>query len=208
MKNMLRVAALGVCAALLCACATRTEVFSTDLTTQNGVYVLGYTSDESIRVAMEDQAVADLAAQGIAAWASHEDLPRLQRSSAGDVIAAASRRQAVGVVLINQAAAGPGDAPQTPQAPVTPLHPDLRTFFRESSTELDDSANAGGPVFAEVNLYLVDGTATRLFWNGTTWSFLADGQGTAIRDISETIAAQLQDARSEFLRNSARAENR
>ncbi|MCZ6710645.1 MAG: hypothetical protein O7B25_09800, partial [Gammaproteobacteria bacterium] len=50
-------------------------------------------------------------------------------------------------------------------------------------------------VFAEVNLFILDGEAANLYWSGTTWSFHADGEGTAIRGISETIADQLQQVR-------------
>jgi hypothetical protein len=191
-----------LCSALaLSACASNTEVFTTDLTRQQGLYVVGYTTDAAIRLAMEDQLVADLTARGIAAFPSHADIPDLANSSAEQVVRAADSQGALGVVLINQAVSDGGDSPvQNPQR-VTPLHPDIRSFYAQSRHEMRDEPASGDPIFAEVNLFLVDGAATRLFWSGTTWTFNADGRGGAIQGISETVAAQMQQARDEFERS-------
>lgn len=181
-------------------CASRTEVFHTDLTRQAGVYVVGYTSDPVVRATIEDQLVRDLAARDIAAWPSHPDLPDLTRGSASDVVGAATRHDAVGVILVNQVAADGSDAVVENPQRITPRHPDLQTFITESRDQMTAGTPAGQTVFAEVNLFLLDGDATRLFWSGTTWSFNADGRGTAARGISETIADQLESARAEFNR--------
>ncbi len=181
-------------------CASRTEVFHTDLTQQTGVYVVGYTRDPAVRARIEDQLVRDLAARQITAWTSHPEIPDLTRGSAADVVAAANRHDAVGVIVINQVAADGADAVVENPQRITPLHPDLQTFISQSRAQMSAGVAAGQTVFAEVNLFLVDGNATRLFWSGTTWSFNADGKGTAARGISETIADQLVDARAEFER--------
>jgi hypothetical protein len=204
MKQTLRCLCLSACIGLLSACAGQTQVFSTDLTTQSGVYILGYTTNSAIRIAMEDQLVADLARQDMLAWASHNDLPDLQRITPPDVVAAANGKQAIGVVLINQVAADASDSVLSNPDRVTPLHPDLQAFFQEAHAEMEDNVEPGTPVFAEVNLFLVDGAATRLYWSGTTWSFHADGNGTAIREISATIATQMRNARREFARSGGR----
>lgn len=181
----------------IAGCAS-TEVFHTDLTRQAGVYVLGYTTDVRIRQALETQLVAALGERDIMAWPSHADLPELAQLAPGDIIAAATRHQAVGVILVNEVAADASDSiVENPQR-VTPLHPDLQAYFQESRDELIDDHATDTPVFAEVNLFLLDGDVSRLFWSGTTWSFHADGQGTALRGISTTIADQLAAARASF----------
>lgn len=186
---------------VLSACASKTEVFSTDLTRQQGLYIVGYTTNSSVRHALEDQLVADLAERGMIAYPSYPDVLDLAQSSAPEVIRAANRKQAVGVVLINQATAEAGASPVQDPARVTPLHPDIQAFYSQSRDEMVDEQAADKPVFAEVNLFLVDGSATRLFWSGTTWSFHADGKGTALRGISETIAQQMVKARDEYDRS-------
>jgi hypothetical protein len=180
---------------LALGCASHTDVFSTDLTKQAGVYVVGYTTDAAARTALEDQLVTDLESREMVAWPSHADLATLETRDAADVIAAADRHDAAAVILINQVAADASDSLVKDPQRITPLHPDLRTFFQESRDEMVDNHAAAQPVFAEVNLFLIDGKATRLYWSGTTWSFHADGQGTAVRGISEVIADQLRDAR-------------
>jgi hypothetical protein len=192
---------LIVCGLALSACASKTEVFTTDLTRQQGLYVVGYTTDAAIRSAMEDQLVADLTARGFTAFPSHADIADLGGSSAEQVVRAAHRKGALGVVLINQAVAESSESPVRNPQRVTPLHPDIGSFYLQSRAEMVDEPANGQPIFAEVNLFLLDGAATRLFWSGTTWTFNADGRGGAIRGISETVATQMREAREEFERS-------
>ena len=184
---------LGVAA--VAGCAASPEVFTTDLTRQSGVYVVGYTADPELRRAFEDRLVTDLGARGITAYASYEDLPDLSASSPEALVGEANRRDAVGVVLVNQATAEGSESPVRNPARVTPLHPDIQTFYRLSRDEMQD-ARDGRPVFAEVNLFLVDGAATRLFWSGTTWSFQEGDREAAIGQVSASIAEQMQAART------------
>jgi hypothetical protein len=182
-------------------CTSRTEVFKTDLTEQAGVYVVGYTGNPTVRTAIEDQLVGDLEARGMTAWPSHADLPDLAGRTAPDVVSAAEQHAAIGVILVNQVAADASDSVVENPKRITPLHPDLQTFFTQSREEMTDNHQPDQYVFAEVNLFLLDGQATRLYWSGTTWSFVADGQGTALRGISETIADQLRAAKADFTRS-------
>ena len=189
--------ALLVCLATLVGCAGEPEVFTTDLTRQSGVYVVGYTADTELRRAFEDRLVSDLGVRGIAAFASYEDLPDLAASTPEDVVRGANRRDAVGVVLVNQASADASQSPVQNPARVTPLHPDIQTFYRLSRDEMRDTQD-GRPVFAEVNLFLVDGASTRLFWSGTTWSFQPGDRDRAISQVSEAIAEQMAAARAQL----------
>lgn len=183
------------CAGLVAGCASSPTVFSTDLTRQTGVYVLGYTADSALRRAFEERLVADLEARGITAYASYVDLPDLAASNAGDVVREANRRDVVGVVLVNQASAEGSGSPVQNPARVTPLHPDIQTFYRLSRDEMQDTRE-GSPVFAEVNLFLLDGSSTRLFWSGTTWTFQEGDRDQAIGQVSENIAEQMEAARA------------
>jgi len=186
------------CLAALAGCASKTEIFTTDLTRQAGLYVVGYTTNPDLRRVFEDRLVADLTARGMIAYASYGDVPDLAVTSADDIIAAANRRAVVGVVLVNQATAERSGSPVQNPARVTPLHPDIQTFYRLSRDEMMDAPSGSEPVFAEVNLFLVDGSSTRLLWSGTTWSFYEGTQSSAVSQVSETIAEQLRRARDEF----------
>jgi hypothetical protein len=77
------------------------------------------------------------------------------------------------------------------------LHPDIQTFYRLSRDEMRDTQD-DRPVFAEVNLFLVDGASTRLFWSGTTWSFQPGDRDRAISQVSEAIAEQMAAARAQL----------
>ena len=50
---------MGLLAAV-CGCVAKTDVVTYDLSQRSGLYVLGYTTDENIRRAIEDQLVADI----------------------------------------------------------------------------------------------------------------------------------------------------
>jgi len=149
---------------------------------------------------VEDRLVAALEERDFVAFASHRDVPVLAASSAEEVLDAANRRAVVGLVLVNRALAdgepGPVPAPER----ITPLHPGLQAWYAQSRDEMDDPPAEGKAVFAEVNLFLVDGPRTRLFWSGTTWSFEQDGRGGAIEGITATIAEQMDRARSSLRR--------
>ncbi len=189
-----RLVILAVC--LLTGCAAAPDVIRTDFTQNEGVYVLGYTTNVDIRRAMEDQLVQDLNARDIVAYASHHDLPDIGTTTREGVLAAANAKRTVAVVVINQVVPGEDGVIDNPLR-ISPLHPDLQAFY-EHTKNVEENYDADREVFAEVNAFLIDGQKTRLAWSGTTWSFQADGAGGAIRGISETVANELRTVRDEF----------
>lgn len=170
-----------------------------DFSHTQGAYILGYSADRDIRTRFEDQLVADLAARDIQAWPSYPDIPDATATDRETVLAAANARQAMFVVLAEQVPPGEQAVSQTKRPErITHEHPDLKEFYehtREDAGNYDPSQE----VFVEVSAYLVQDDRAKLFWSGTTWSFEADGEGTAIRDISTTIADAIARAREQFL---------
>ena len=175
----------------IAACVTETKVIRADLTQQQGVYVVGFTKQANIRSKMEDQLVRDLEANNIVAHASHTDIPYITRSSREDILAQAKARKLLSVLLINQVAADASDSVVANPNRVSPTHPDLRAFYEHIDTEGLQPAGNNQRVFAEVNLFIIDGEQANLFWSGTTWSVHADGKGGAISDVSEIVVEQL-----------------
>ena len=192
-----RLLTLALC--LLTGCVAAPDVIRTDFTQNEGVYVLGYTTNVDIRRAMEDQLVQDLNARDIVAYASHHDLPDIGTTTREGVLAAANAKRTIAVIVINQVVPGEDGVIDNPLR-VSPLHPDLQTFYEHTKT-VEENYDADREVFAEVNAFLIDGQKTRLAWSGTTWSFVADGAGGAIRGISETVATELRKIRDEFRSN-------
>jgi hypothetical protein len=78
-----------------------------------------------------------------------------------------------------------------------PDYSDLSAFY-EYAKAVEESYVPGREVFAEVNLFVIDGAGAQLAWSETTWSFDADGAGGAIRGISESVADQLQKVRKAY----------
>ena len=180
---------------LFTGCA-RSDVIRTDLTRNEGVYVLAYSTNGDIRRAMEDQLVADLNEQAMVAYASYHDLPSIRSTNRDGVLAAANAKHTVAVIIINQAIPGEDGVIDNPLR-VSPLHPDLQAFYAHTKN-VEEAYDADREVFAEVNAFWIDGEKTRLAWSGTTWSFQADGAGGAIRGISETVATELRKIRDAF----------
>lgn len=179
---------------IVSAC-TSPDVIRTDLTTQAGGYVVGYTGNAALRHTFEDRLVADLRARGMTAFPSYPDLPDISTATRDSVARAANEKHVVAIIVINQVMADENRAIGNP-ARVSPDHPDLQAFYdytRRVEAEYDPEEVG----FAEVNLFFVDGAKTRLAWSGTTWSF-QDGAGGAIAGISENIARQLEEARAAF----------
>lgn len=177
--------------ALLVGCTTRTEVTTYDFSSRTGLYVLGYTTQENLRRAVEDQLVADIRAKDMVAYASYEDLPELTAADRTSLIAAANEKRAIAILVINQVTPDAEGVIDNP-ARITPEHPDLAAFF-EYSKSVQRSYVPGSEVLAEVNAFLLDGNRARLVWSGTTWSFDADGKGGAISGISDNIATELSE---------------
>ncbi len=185
---------------LVAGCATQTTVVRADFTQGEGAYVVGYSGDPVIRTRMEEQLVNDLRAREMIAFASHTDIPDITASSRYELIAAARKRGVISVIVINQVSGDASDSVVQNPERISPTHPDLQAFY-DYSLGQQPVVEPGQQVFAEVNLFVLDGDEASLFWSGTTWSFQADGQGTAIRGISETIADQLQKVRDQARAN-------
>jgi len=181
------------------ACVTETKVIRVDLTQREGVYVVGFTELADIRSNMEDQLVEDLAAKNISARASHTDIADITHSSREAILAQANARKLLAVLLINQVAADASDSVITNPNRVSPTHPDLQAFYQHANKERLQPAGDNQLVFAEINLFIIDGEHANLFWSGTTWSVNADGQGGAIRDVSQVVVDQLAAMRSQFV---------
>lgn len=170
-----------------------------DFTHTRGAYILGYSADRDIRTRFEDQLVADLAARDIQAWPSHPDIPDATATDRKTVLAAANAKQAMFVVLAEQVPPGAQAVSQASRPErITHEHPDLEEFYKHTRADTRDY-DPSQEVFVEVSAYLIQDDRTKLFWSGTTWSFAADGEGTAIRDISTTIADAIAKARERFL---------
>jgi hypothetical protein len=185
---------LGLGVIALSACTTQPTVIRADFTKAAGVYVVGYALDPAIRTGIEEQLVADLRARQMIAFPSHVDIPDITASNRSELIASANARQVISVIVINPVAADASDSIVEDPNRVSPTHPDLQAFYAYSKSQ-QQTFDPSQRVFAEVNLFILDGEAANLYWSGTTWSFHADGEGTAIRGISETIADQLQQVR-------------
>jgi hypothetical protein len=184
---------LACTAFALTGCATNTELTTYDFSQRTGLYVLGYTTDESVRRTMEKRVVADLAARDMVGFASYEDLPNLTQTNRSAIISAANDKKAVAVLVINQVVPGEGGLLENPLR-ISPDHPDLQAFYTYTKS-LERQPNPTNQVFAEVNAFLIEGDNAKLVWSGTTWSFRADGKGGAIPGISSSIAEEVSHIR-------------
>lgn len=191
-------------ALILSGCASSVpedDITVIDFRNKQGAYILGYTADMDLRVRFEDQLVADLAARDIKAWPSHPDIPEATMTNRESVLAAANAKQAMFVILAERVAPGEQAIAQTKRPErITHEHPDLRDFYQHTRPP-EGEFDPAEEVFVEVSAYLIQEDRAKLFWTGTTWSFNADGEGTAIREVSATIADAIVQARDRFLAN-------
>ncbi|MGI9327502.1 MAG: hypothetical protein ACR2PZ_19955 [Pseudomonadales bacterium] len=185
---------LGALVLALSGCITKTDVIQSDLTRNEGAYVLVYSTIEPIRRSMEDQLVSDLADRNMLAYPSYPDFPDVRTTTRDSILTAANAKRTVVVLVVNQVTADNKGVIQNP-ARISPNHPDLKTFYNYTES-VEQNFDPEQVVLAEVNAFLIDGRKTRLWWSGTTWSFKADGAGTALRGISQTIADELQKIRA------------
>lgn len=188
---------------LLCAaCASsksQSDVMVMDFRNTKGAYILAYTADLEVRKKFEDQLVADLAARDITAWPSYPNIPDATRTTRDAVLTAANAKKAMFVILAEEVPPGKTAVSQG-QGRITHEHPDLREFY-EHTKPPGTQYDAENQVFVEVTAYLIQGNRAKSFWNGTTWAFNADGEGSAIESISTTIADAIVKARKQFLAN-------
>ncbi len=177
---------------LIAGCVTKTDVVQVDLTRNQGAYVLAYTTNVEVRRTMEDQLVKDLAARGIVAHASHLDLSDVSVTTRDSVVAAANARRVIAILVIRQVT---GDANSIS---IAERNADLSAFY-DGTRALAPSIERDQTVVAQVDAYLVDGNKTRLTWSGASWSFKADGAGTAIRGMSAAVADALVQIRDTYI---------
>lgn len=175
---------------------TPTQVISTDLTRQSGVFVVGYVDREDIRAKLEDRFVADLGEQGITGIASRHDITQIKKASPAEIVRMANTHDVVAVLIINRVAGDGEDSIVQSERRIRPDDPDLQAYFQETQAELDQF-DAAEPIFAEVNAFFVDGNKTRRFWTGTTWTFQGEDD-EVIGTISQTIATELAKVAGEM----------
>ncbi len=197
-RPILTLAYAALTFSILTGCSSNTDVVSYDLSKRSGVYVLGYTTDESVRRAIEDRLVEDIRARDMIAYASHLDLPEIPATTRRSLLDAANKRNALAVLVVNQVVADEEGVIDNPLR-VTTKHPDLAAFY-EYTASIERDFDPAEPVFAEVNAFLIEGDRGRLIWSGTTWSFNADGEGGAISGMSTNIADELGEIRDALLK--------
>lgn len=181
--------------ALLAGCMS-TQVISTDLTRQSGVYVVGYVEREDIRAKVEDRFVTDLGRHEIRAVASRNDIGAIKQATPDDIVRAANEHAVVAILVVNRVSAAGDDSVIDSGRRIGPEDPDLKAYFDATRAEID-SYGADDPVFAEVNAFFVDGSKTRRFWTGTSWTFQED-EDQVIDTISKTIAEEVARAAREL----------
>ena len=185
-----------VFATLLAGCSSTSNVISTDLTRQSGLYIVAYVDREDIRTKLEDQFVQDLDAQGIRAVASRHDIKVIKGSTPTTIVRAANTHKVAAVVIVNRVSKDGGGSIIKSDQGISPSNADLNAYYDATKGELDNYGN-DEPIFAEVNVFLIDGSKTRRLWTGTTWTF--EGQDDeVVGTISETIAAELAKVAGEF----------
>jgi len=175
------------------------DVMVLDFANTKGAYILAYSADQDVRKAFEDQLVVDLAARDITAWPSYPNIPDATKTTRDAVLAAANAKKAMFVILAEEVPPGKQAVSQG-QGRITHDHPDLQEFY-EHSKPPGTQYDADKQVFVEVTAYLIQGNRAKSFWSGTTWAFNADGEGSAIKSISTTIADAIVKARKQFLQD-------
>jgi hypothetical protein len=178
------------------ACVSEQPVRRIDLTERQGLYVVAYVADASIRADIEQQLVADLRARRMRAYPSSDDFEDITSTTAEGVFTAANRRRVVAVLVLDPVNRdGTGSVVANPQR-ISPTHPDLRALYdysRDHRRAYDPNQEA----IVEANLFAMDNG--ELFWSGTAWSFAADGSGTALRELSGQITDAIAAARARLL---------
>lgn len=183
----MRIFSLLVVVLALTACAGPTTVISTDLTRVSGVYVIAYVDREDIRTRLEQRFVTELEARGLRAVPSQPDLKTIKQASPREMVRAANQHDVAAIIIVNRVAADGSGGIIGSDKRILPA--DLAAYHATTSTEADDY-DRQDPVYAEANGFLVDGSKTRRFWTGTTWT-LSDDEEVVIDNVASTIAEEL-----------------
>jgi hypothetical protein len=176
-------------------CAASPETAEPQVAPEGG-YVVAYITSPDTRRTMEDQLVADLRARGMTAHVSYPDIPDIAKATGFKVLARAQAKHAASVLLINQVVPDERGLINNPVRSM-PNYSDLSAFY-EYAKDVEGDYVPGREVFAEVNLFVIDGDSAQLAWSEMTWSFAADGAGGAIRGISASVADQLEKIRNAY----------
>ena len=194
LRHTFSLAAAACTALLLTACQGPTQVISTDLTRVSGIYLIAYVDRPDIRIRLEDRFVAELDERGLRAVPSHPDLPDIKRASVTDMVAAANGHDVAAIVIVNRVEAdGSGSIIDSERR----VLPEDLTAYHASVRGEADSYGDGAPIYAEANGFLVDGSKTRRFWTGTTWTLAGDDDAVIDR-VAGTIAAELDRVQTEM----------
>jgi hypothetical protein len=166
---------------------------------------VAYDGRDEIRIALEDQLVADLTGRGLVAFASHSDLPDILGRSPDDLIHAANARRVAAVLVVREVR--PSEAPEEGGSATraTPESPDLPTYLAQVRSEAPGTVArmplASQEALVEVNLFLLQGAQAQRFWSGVAITGAADGSGAGLRDLSGQIAEALARAQRELRGN-------
>jgi hypothetical protein len=172
---------------VLAGCTGPTQVISTDLTRVSGIYLIAYVDREDVRRRLEDAFVAELDERGRRAVPSYPDLRDIKQASVREMVAAANAHDLAAIVIVNRVSAdGSGGIIESDKRI---LPEDLPAYYANVRGEADNYGD-DEPVYAEANGFLVDGSKTRRFWTGTTWT-LADDEEAVIDTVAGTIAEEL-----------------
>ena len=128
--------------------------------------------------------------------ARRHDIAAIKRSSTAAIVRAANSHDVAAIVIINRVSKDGADSIIDTDQKFRPDDPDLHAYYDATKDEIDNYGS-DDPIFAEVNVFLVDKSKTRRIWTGTTWTFTGDDD-EVIGNISETIATEIAKVADEF----------
>ncbi|HIG40932.1 MAG TPA: hypothetical protein EYQ14_10385 [Gammaproteobacteria bacterium] len=198
MKNIYFLLSVTVYFGLSSCTSIETTTVTADFREKEGVFVVGYTENADTRITLEDQLVSDLTKREMVAWPSHLTLGDVINTTPQEIIDKAAEKKALSVIILNRVAADASDSVVKNPERISPKHSTLQAFYSHSRDMQGNTYDAEQEVFVEVNLFILDRGEAKLFWSGTTWTFNADDRPAAIKDISSTIADQLEQVRKRY----------
>lgn len=178
-----------------CTNSYETSTITADFRHKSGVYIVGYTDNQSARTEIETTLANDLRMNEIEAHKSIDDFANISTATADQLRVKANEKSVLAVIVLNRVSTDASDSVVQNPARVSPLHPSLQEFYAQSSLESADNFADSDAVFVEVNLFIIDGSEAKLYWSGTTWTNQGTDQSVAITDIAKTISDQLVNLR-------------
>jgi hypothetical protein len=183
-----------------CQSNVKTSTITADFRDKSGVYIVGYTDNETARSLLESALATNLRKNDIVAYASSDDFPTITTTTPAQLRAVAKEKKVISVIILNRVSTDANDSVVKNPTRISPLHPTLQEFYAVSKSESVDNFADSDDVFVEVNLFIVDGDKAKLYWSGTTWTKKGTEQNVAISDVAKTISEQLV-----ILRNAKRS---